>query len=123
VATQVRIALVPRGHGLPEFFLEPVKRVIDDLGMQHSLLQSSEELALEIQSANQQTIRANLVASLRMHGATVARILTLAASAGNNRDAASALGAHKQTGEEIGGRSGTPAALPFPDTVEILYKL
>ena len=90
---------------------------------QHSFLQSREELALEIQSANQQTIRTNLVTPLLMHGATVTRILTLAASAGSNRDAASALGAHKQSGEEIGGRSGAPAALPSPDTVEILYKL
>jgi hypothetical protein len=82
LATQVRIAPVPYGHGLSELFLEPVKRVTDDLRMQHSLqltllrsgaqaphasLQSREELALEIQSANQQTIRANLVAPLRMH--------------------------------------------------------
>lgn len=67
LATQVRIALLPRGHGLAEFFLETVQRVIYDHWMQYSFLQPGEELALEIQSANQQTIRANAVAALRMH--------------------------------------------------------
>jgi len=65
---QVRIALVPHGDGFAEFFLETVQRVIDNLRMQYPFLRAGQELALEIQSAYQQTVRANAVAALGMHG-------------------------------------------------------
>jgi len=67
LAAQVRIALPPRRDGFGEFLLETLQRVIDDLGMQHPLLQAGQELAFEIPSANQQAVFANAFATLRMH--------------------------------------------------------
>jgi len=67
LATQVRIALPPRRDGFGELFLETVQRVLNDLGMQHPLLQAGQELAFKIQSANQQAVFANAFSTLRVH--------------------------------------------------------
>jgi len=49
---QLGVSLLSGCERFCEFFLETLQRVVDDHGMQNSLLQAGQELALEIKAPN-----------------------------------------------------------------------
>ena len=66
LSSKIVRVLQSRCQGFGDLFFESLQRVIDDVGMDDSFPQSTEELRFEFRASDQQCVRANSVAPLRV---------------------------------------------------------
>jgi hypothetical protein len=85
---------------LTEFFLQPADHVIDEFFAENLLLQTREQLFLDLSTLNSHTVLADAISSLRVKRTPVLRARSLSATA-NQCDASAAFTAAERSREKI----------------------